>query len=206
MPKPRPFTREEDDFIRAHLGAMPHRDIADHLHRSLSGVRKRVCAMGLSRGLRRWTGAEDTAIRDAAGSGERLADLASRLGRGLSETSSRVRFLGLAPWRQYRRGPWLDRNGHVVERFDRSRNRYVLRHRVVMEEVLGRPLRPGEVVHHISTDKLDNQPGNLYLCADAAEHQRVHRSIERLLPELFRAGIISFNRDRGAYELCQIHR
>ena len=36
-------------------------------------------------------------------------------------------------------------------------------HRIVMEGVIGRPLRPYETVHHKDGDRLNNAPGNLEL-------------------------------------------
>lgn len=48
-------------------------------------------------------------------------------------------------------------------------------HRVVAEQILGRPLRPGEVVHHINRDKRDNRPENLMIFPSQAEHARWHK-------------------------------
>jgi len=47
-------------------------------------------------------------------------------------------------------------------------------HAVVMEEHIGRPLQPDEVVHHIDRNKHNNDLSNLQLMTRAA-HTRLHR-------------------------------
>ena len=49
-------------------------------------------------------------------------------------------------------------------------------HRVVAEQILGRPLLKGEVVHHIDGNKRNNHPDNLMVFPSQAEHARWHVS------------------------------
>lgn len=48
-------------------------------------------------------------------------------------------------------------------------------HRVVAEQKLGRPLKPGEVVHHIDRNKRNNSPENLMVFSSQAEHSKWHK-------------------------------
>ena len=55
-------------------------------------------------------------------------------------------------------------------------NGYVLEHVVVMESIVGRPLLPGEVVHHRDENRANNAPENLQLFASNGEHRRIAHS------------------------------
>ena len=53
---------------------------------------------------------------------------------------------------------------------------YVYEHRFIASEKLGRPLKKGEVVHHIDGNKTNNSPENLQIVKSIAEHSMNHRT------------------------------
>lgn len=57
-------------------------------------------------------------------------------------------------------------------------------HRVVMEQILGRPLRPEEVVHHRDFNRYNNAPENLQLFENQAAHTKFHAEYRWFLKQL----------------------
>ncbi len=84
---------------------------------------------------------------------------------------------------EYRLGvPYQRRDGRYVLRLrdhpSASRSGTILRARVVMEQKIGRRLRPGEVVHHIDGDPANDDPENLALMTHV-DHARMHATISQ---------------------------
>jgi len=65
-----------------------------------------------------------------------------------------------APVRRARGDGHITRDGYRTITVD---GKQMLEHRAVMEQLIGRPLAPGEKVHHINGNKIDNSPANLQL-------------------------------------------
>jgi hypothetical protein len=80
-----------------------------------------------------------------------------------------------------------------------SKRSYKSEHVLVIEEEIGRPLDPGEVVHHIDGDKLNNLSENLVVMPKQSHHKIAHHSLQQVGYELVRSGLVFFNRDTMEY-------
>ncbi len=56
---------------------------------------------------------------------------------------------------------------------------YVREHRLVMEQIIGRYLKPEETVHHIDGNRLNNAPENLMLFESKSAHRKHHADMNR---------------------------
>lgn len=193
------YTADEDVYIAENYYSKPARDIAAHLGRTAKSIRKRFEKLGLvpKKIVRRWAKADNDFLRNRGD--KKLKEVAEILGRDMSEVSEHATRLGVPFRREYR----IDSRGYarVQIRLGNGERRTVQQHRKVMEDILGRPLRKGEVVHHINGIKSDNSPENLYLYESLKEHRIAHASLEKLLPALINLGVVTFDRETGTYKL-----
>jgi hypothetical protein len=79
---------------------------------------------------------------------------------------------------RWNHGLLFSSHGYILTRVGKGHHRafgsgYAYEHDLVMEALLGRPLLPGEVVHHKNEDKTDNRHENLELLS-ASDHMRLH--------------------------------
>lgn len=63
---------------------------------------------------------------------------------------------------------------YVPEHPYANKDGYVMEHRLVMEEMLGRYLKENEIVHHINSNREDNRPENLMIFNSTKDHIKYH--------------------------------
>ena len=77
---------------------------------------------------------------------------------------------GHIPWHKK---PFRKSHGYVYI-FDKRRNGYIKRCRLIVEKQLGRYLTSKEIIHHKNRIKDDDRPKNLVLC-NRKDHINFHR-------------------------------
>jgi len=58
---------------------------------------------------------------------------------------------------------YIYKPNHLLYNGEKNKGRYVFEHRLIMENIIGRPLKPDEKVHHKNGVRHDNRPENLQL-------------------------------------------
>ena len=58
-------------------------------------------------------------------------------------------------------------------------------HRIIAEQILNRPLKEGEVVHHKDGNRHNNDPSNLMIFSSQAEHAKFHNELNKVLKMIY---------------------
>lgn len=114
--------------------------------------------------------------------GKSSREVASILGLSQRTTLDKLQELGIS------RPPRVRYNGQRIKTTDgyyalfmpdhpnANRCGYVLEHRYIMSEHIGRPLKPEEVVHHRNENRMDNNLDNLELIGSHGLHTALHHT------------------------------
>ena len=94
-------------------------------------------------------------------------------------------------WKRVHR--MLVKNGVTIRR--RSRRRNPNRRSAATYIKIAKP-QPGQVVHHLNGNEVDDRPENL-VAVSRRRHMQLHKQLERISAKLFMAGLISFSLQNG---------
>ena len=75
-------------------------------------------------------------------------------------------------------GKYIDYKGYVriySPTHPFNNKKYVLEHRLVMEQHIGRYMNPEEIIHHINEIRTDNRIDNLMLLPNKKAHMAIHK-------------------------------
>lgn len=163
MSKCRKWTPEEEQNLALLISERkPYKEIAFILDRSVNAVRNRAYVLKLTR-QRGWFPNPMQGRKHTEETKRKIAET-----RKLYVREKHPSWQG---------GKRINHSGYVeihMPEHPRARaNGYVFEHILVAEKMIGRPLKPDEVVHHANRVKTDNQPENLKVILKG-EHSHIH--------------------------------
>lgn len=151
------------------LQRKPMRRISQELHISVGKVYNRLKSNGIE--SRSHTDYPITEKQREAGRRASEARKGTTLRKETKERISAAKFKGGVGHKKKRTDGYIE--VYFPEHPGATKDGYVMEHDLVMECVIGRRLRPDEIVHHINHQRDDNRVANLRLMTKS-EHMSLH--------------------------------
>lgn len=103
------------------------------------------------------------------------------------------------------KGGIVIKNGYPMKYMPEHKRRYkipyVPMHVLEVEKKIGRTPLKTEPIHHIDLDRSNYDIKNLFLCKNGSEHAQIHASLERIIGELIKKGVIEFKNGKYAFNV-----
>jgi len=149
------WTKDEENYLKQNYERKTNYELAELLGRSVDGVSHRLMKLKLKR------------------SKQVLSAIWIKTHKDFKEGKEHHLWKG---------GKRIGTHGYVwiyCPEHPFATKKYVREHRLVMEKVIKRFLKPEEVVHHINGVKDDNRPENLMLLPNEKEHGKLHYQLKK---------------------------
>ncbi len=115
-------------------------------------------------------------------SGIRVCTIAKQYNCTIQTIYSRLKKLGLTK---------TNSESHLgLPAWNKGKGNGRTKYKMLAEKILGRPLKKGEVVHHIDGDRKNNTVNNLIIFASHSEHMKKAHSNKDVMKEKGRRGLI----------------
>lgn len=82
---------------------------------------------------------------------------------------------------------------------------WIYEHRLVAEELLGRSLQEGEVVHHLDCNKHNNRHDNIVVLASKSCHMRLHTWLDggaKIIDDYVKKNITNWGKPKPICKMC----
>ena len=114
-------------------------------------------------------------------------EIANALGYSQTQINKIAKVNGFQIGDTFHKGYATTHNGYQMRFCSGDRKSgYMLIHRAMMEEKIGRKLNPNEIVHHINGNKTDNRIENLQIMSKS-DHARLHYLVTKPSPHKVKA-------------------
>lgn len=189
---------EHDKFIINNYQKMTAKNIGVHLGRSEASINNRkvfLMKSGIIEKKNGWTEEErNILIENINKSCVELHKILPRKSSSWIATIKKRMGFGT----RKNRGFHYVKDGIKV--FPDGKGKRIYEHRLLIEKELGRKLLPEEKIHHIDGVKNNNDTKNLFVCSNSG-HMKAHTSLYALIEPMLEKKIITFNREKGIYEI-----